>query len=486
MPSVKTNIILNIANTVFGLLFPLITFPYVSRILMPEGIGIVQFYQSIINYIVLLCALGIPLYAVREIARYRDNEESRNKATVEILVLHAFLSFIGYIIVFILIITVKKIYADWPLFLLLSLSIFFNVIGVTWFYQAVEDFKYITIRSLIFRLLSLIALFVFVSSKNDLYAYAIILVAGQVGNYLINFFRLRKFSIFNYQNWRNLNLTPHLKSSFKIFILNVAISLYVNINPVMLGFMTDDVYVGYYTSVTRIITAINALTSALCMAILPRMSNYYVAGKQEEYDKLKNKSLNVICSLAIPISICLIVVAPNLIPVFSGNEYLPAILTLRISAPTLFFSAINTIIAIQILYTQNKEKIVIIATTIGGMINIILNLFLIPLLRQNGTAISGLSGEITVLIICLIAGAKYINYNFNNKSNKQVLLASIICAVTSVGINFLSASTFILLPIQLAFFGIGYLLILISFKNELCLEYLSLLFDKIRSLVQQK
>lgn len=482
MATLKGKIILNIINTVAGLLFPLVTFPYVSRVLMPEGIGLVQFYQSIINYIVLLSALGIPLYAVREIARLRDDETKRNKASFEILLLHALLSTIGYIIVFILIISVTKIHSDWPLFLLLSLSIFFNVIGVSWFYQAVEDFKYITIRSLIVRFLSAVALFIFVKDRSDLYAYAIILVFGQVGNYIFNFIRLRKFSFFKKIELSNLSLKPHLIAALKIFILNVAISLYVNINPVMLGFMSDDAYVGYYTSVTRILTAANGLTLALGGVILPRLSNYYAKGNYLEFKILKKKVLNIICILCIPLSFGLIIISPILIPVFSGSAYSLAIPTLEISALTVLFSALNYIISIQVLYTQGQENIVIKSTIIGGIVNILLNFILIPNLNQNGTAISGLCAELSVLICCYVLGNKYIQYNLFNKNNLQALISTIgACLICSI-LYKLQLKDYILLPLIIISVAVLYLSFLMILKNKLVLEYKNELRQRIKLL----
>ena len=167
--SIKFNFALNLANTVSRLLFPLITFPYVSRILLAEGIGQVQFFQGIIDYISLCSALGIPLYAVREVARVRNDKACLCKMTVEILLLHSALTLMGYGAVYVLVATVAKIQMDIPLFLLLSASLFFDAIGGVWFYQGIEDFKYITIRGIAVRIFSLICLFVFVRSKSDLF-----------------------------------------------------------------------------------------------------------------------------------------------------------------------------------------------------------------------------------------------------------------------------------------------------------------------------
>lgn len=481
MASVKANVTLNVINTVVGLLFPLITFPYVSRILMPSGIGLIQFYQSIINYIVLLSSLGIPLYSIREIARVRDDVDLRNKTTIEILFLHSIFSVLGYCVVFILIATVSKIYSDWPLFLLLSLSIFFNVIGVSWFYQAVEDFKYITVRSLIVRIIAMIALFVFVRTKEDIYTYAAILVGAEVGNYAFNFVRLRIYIRGSKIIISSLRIRRHLKPVFKIFLLNFAISIYVNLNPIMLGFMTDTTIVGYYAAVTKIIRASNGLTIALGGAILPRLSNYFAAGRISEYTSLKKKALDVIVMLCFPISVGMFVVAPQLIPVFSGSDYTPAILTLQLSAPGILFSALNYIISIQILYSQNKENLVIISTIVGAFVNILINLLLIPYLQQNGAAISGSLAELTVLVVCAIVGKKYINYSFINKNNLEVLIASSLSGLTVwfIGGLFVKVS-FIFLGIQLILGFIIYSVVLFCFKNPLYQTYSLLLLRKIQ------
>ena len=191
--SLKINYLFNLANTVSGLLFPLITFPYASRILLADGIGQVNFFQSIIQYITLLSCLGIPMYAVREVARVRDNTEKRNAVSMEILLLHASLTIIGYIIVAILTATIAEIQVDLPLFLLLSTTIFFTAIGCEWFYQGVEDFKYITIRGLIVKTISVVLLFLLVKTKEDILWYGAYSVFGVLGGNIFNFIRLRKY-----------------------------------------------------------------------------------------------------------------------------------------------------------------------------------------------------------------------------------------------------------------------------------------------------
>ena len=182
MSSIRSNIALNTVNTITSVIFPVITFPYAARVLMPEGIGTISFLNGIISYIVLLTSLGIPLYAVKKIASVRDNEEQRNQATIEILTLGLALCIIGYIIVAILACLVPEIREQSKIFYILSISILFTTIGAEWFYQAIEDFKFVTIRAIIVRTLAASALFMFVKSPADLIPYSFIIVASTIGN----------------------------------------------------------------------------------------------------------------------------------------------------------------------------------------------------------------------------------------------------------------------------------------------------------------
>ena len=376
--SIKNNFLLNLSTTITGLLFPLITFPYASRILMADGIGQVQFFQSIIDYVSLCTALGIPLYAVREIARIRDNKELRSRTTIEILLLHAILTLVGYIVVFILAKTVAKIEIDASLFFLLSTTLFFNTIGVAWFYQAIEDFKYITLRSLFVRILSLVALFIFVKTKQDLFYYAGILVIGTVGNNIFNFFRLRKYIKLSKGEFKRLNLLRHLIPALKIFILNLVISIYVNLDSVMLGFLKNEESVGYYAAATRLTKAILGIVSSLGAVLLPRFSNMITNGQKEEFQLLANKAASFTIALSLPMSVGLIFMAAPIIHIFCGNGFEPSILTLKLVAPIVLFIGLSGIIGMQILYPQGREKYVIISTMVGACINLLINYLLIP------------------------------------------------------------------------------------------------------------
>ena len=217
--SITANYIFNLLNTISGILFPLITFPYSSRILLAEGIGEVNFYQSIISYISLVVGLGIPLYAVREIARVRNDRKQLNVTTIEILSLHGITTLIGYLVVAILCFTVPKYTNRFTSFLVVKFFYFLTTIGCEWFYKGIEDFKYITVSWFDCRMIGIILLFTLVKTKNDILWYGITITLTSVGNSVFNFIRLRKYLCICNIDRRSINPYKHLKSVGITFLL---------------------------------------------------------------------------------------------------------------------------------------------------------------------------------------------------------------------------------------------------------------------------
>ncbi len=411
--SIKTNYIFNLINTVSSFIFPVITFPYASRIMLAEGIGLVNFYQSIIQYISLFTCLGIPMYAIREVAKVRDNPQECSRITLEILFLHLSLTFLGYLIVYILCLTVTEIQANIPLFLILSLTLILATIGCEWFYQGIEDFKYITIRGLIVKIAAVIVLFAMVKTKEDILWYGGYCVIGVLGGNIFNFIRLRKF--IHFTHLKNLHPLRHLRPALHIFLLNLIVSLYVNLNSVMLGFLKDSESVGFFTAATRLSQMILGIASALGTVMLPRLSHLVANKDMSEFNRLAKKAVQFMLAITLPLSIGCFFIAPYIIPIFCGETYYPAINTLRIISPIIFFIGLSGVLGIQILYPQGQENKVIICTAIGALLNLILNFITIPLWSHLGAAISTLCAETAVTLSMMYIGRKYIPIHWNNK-----------------------------------------------------------------------
>lgn len=470
MLSVKKNLLLNGINTVTQILFPVITFPYAARVLLPEGIGVINFLNSIISYIVLLTSIGIPMYAVKEIAKYRDYKEQRDKITVEIIILSTFLCLLGYIGVWILAKFIPQIHQQTSLFYILSLTILFTAIGVNWFYQGIEDFKFITIRALIFRTLSAICLFLFVKSPSDLLIYACIVVGSTVGNNFINFIHLRKYLDIHQFKFKQLNIKRHLYPSVQTFVLTLVISLYTSLNPIMLGFMTDDAQVGYFTAGIKITHIAITLIASIGTVLLPRCSNLIMSGDFVTFKRLIIKTLQLTQCLSYPMCAACVILAIPLTDVFCGNEFLDSVPVLVLNAPVIILSIMNNFLCIQILYPMNKTRICILGTVFGGLVNIVLNTLIIPVYGATGAAISVLISEIAVLIILLSKGFKYYPFRLRQLISIKYLAASIIMSTLVYMTTFRLDSDIIKLCLGTLVGVFAYGIILFFIKDRLIIQ----------------
>lgn len=439
--SLKSNFVYNLLNTSLGILFPLISFPYASRILMAERIGEVNFFQSIIQYVLLLTSLGIPMYAIREIAKVRDNVALRNKTLLEILILNLILTVLGYCIIFIILMTVDKVQVNVPLFLILSLSIILTTVGCDWFYQGVEDFKYITIRGIVVRSLALILLFLLVKTEQDVLYYAICITVGSLGGNIFNFVRLTKYVKFSELVSNDLKPFRHIKPVLRIFVLNLIISIYVNLNVVMLGFMKNNESVGLFTSATKLTQVILSVVTSLGAVLLPRMSNMISNNQMLEFRELSQKSLDFISVITLPIVFGLIILSDFIIPIFCGDTYSDAILTLQILAPVIILIGVSNVLGIQILYPQGKENIVIFSTILGALVNVILNLWLIPLYSQNGAAVATLFAELVVTITMCIIGKRLIGVKWKKRYTgyftASIIMMGLIYLIKQINLSFI-------------------------------------------------
>lgn len=481
--SLKANYLFNLANTISGLLFPLITFPYASRILLADGIGQIIFFQSIIQYITLLTCLGIPMYAIREVAKIRENIEERNKVTVEILLLHASLTVVGYIIMILLVATVTKIQVDILLFLLLSTTIFFTAIGCEWFYQGVEDFKYITIRGLIVKTISVILLFLLVKTKEDIMWYAAYSVFGVLGGNVFNFVRLRKYISIKTLPFRELHPLRHLLPALHVFVLNLVISIYVQLNTVMLGFMADTTAVGLFTAASKLSHMVLGIVGALGTAMLPRLSNLITTGQKEEFNRLAQKSMQFVIAITLPMTVGIIMTSSYLIPLFCGDTYTPAILTLQVISPIILAIGISNIMGIQILYPQGQENKVIISTALGAIANFFLNVWLIPQLAQDGAAIATVIAEIAVTVSMVYIGRTYIPIKWRNRSYIHYLIGSFLMGIGIWIWKYQSPFRSDIVNLAIVC-GIGisiYLFYLILIKDSFCTELESIICKRFKS-----
>ena len=471
--SVKVNYILNLINTGTQMLFPLITFPYVCRVIEADGIGQINFFQSIISYISLFTCLGIPMYAIREIARDRSDVVQMNRTAMEILLLHSMLTLVGYAIVAILCLTVPQIQVNIPLFLILSLTIFFTAIGCEWFYQGIEDFKYITIRGLIIKTVSVVLLFIFVKSKTDLLYYGCYTVFGVLGGNIFNFFRLRKYIHRENIIFSELHVKRHVKPVLKVFSFSVVTSIYLQLNTVLLGFLKNALAVGYFAAATKVMQMLLTMSACLGSVMMPRASHLIAENKEDEFNRLIQKSYDFTLAIALPMTIGLIFCAPSLITALCGVKFEHSILPSQIIAPIILMVAISNVFGIQVLFPKGKINIVTLCCGIGAVADLILNLCLIPIFSYIGTSIAYLGAEVATTVSMYFIGRKYIPIIYFKKSHLTYALGCIVMALALYGISLLQLPTLTTLLVQGCCGVLIYFIILCISKDEMLIQILS-------------
>ena len=471
--SVKVNYILNLINTGTQMLFPLITFPYVCRVIEADGIGQINFFQSIINYISLFTCLGIPMYAIREIARDRSDVVQMNRTAMEILLLHSMLTLVGYAIVAILCLTVPQIQVNIPLFLILSLTIFFTAIGCEWFYRGIEDFKYITIRGLIIKTVSVVLLFIFVKSKTDLLYYGCYTVFGVLGGNIFNFFRLRKYIHRENIIFSELHIKRHVKPVLKVFSFSVVTSIYLQLNTVLLGFLKNALAVGYFAAATKVMQMLLTMSACLGSVMMPRASHLIAENKEDEFNLLIQKSYDFTLTIALPMTIGLIFCAPSLITALCGVKFEHSILPSQIIAPIILMVAISNVFGIQVLFPKGKINIVTLSCGIGAVADLLLNLCLIPFFSYIGTSIAYLGAEVATTVSMYFIGRRYIPIIYFKKSHLTYALGCIVMAFTLYGLSLLQLPTLTILLLQGCCGVLAYFIILCICKDEMLVQILS-------------
>lgn len=477
--SVKVNYILNLINTGTQMLFPLITFPYICRVIEADGIGQINFFQSIISYISLFTCLGIPMYAIREIARDRSDVVQMNRTAMEILLLHSMLTLVGYAIVAILCLTVPQIQVNIPLFLILSLTIFFTAIGCEWFYQGIEDFKYITIRGLIIKTVSVVLLFIFVKSKTDLLYYGCYTVFGVLGGNIFNFFRLRKYIHRENIIFSELHIKRHIKPVLKVFSFSVVTSIYLQLNTVLLGFLKNALAVGYFAAATKVMQMLLTMSACLGSVMMPRASHLIAENKNSEFNALIQISYDFTLAIALPMTVGLIFCAPSLITALCGENFENSILPSQIIAPIILMVAISNVFGIQVLFPKGKINIVTLCCGIGAVVDLVLNLCLIPFFSYIGTSIAYLSAEVATTVSMYFIGKKYIPIGYFQKNHLHYVLGCIIMAVTLFFIGRLHLRVLTILILQGSIGCLIYFIALYIQKETLLVQILSKIKCKI-------
>lgn len=477
--SLKKNSILNAVKSLMAVLFPLITTPYVTRILGVNNVGKYSFSYTFVSYFLLIAALGINNYAIREGSALREKPHELNIFINEVFSINIISTIISYALLILCLLASSKLHQYWQLMMILSIQIIFTTIGVEWIYSIFEDYLFITIRSIVFQIVSLIVLVLLVKNENDINMYAWATVISSTGASVWNLYNARKYC--NIRFTFKCNMRKHIKPIIYIFASNVAVTIYVNSDNTLLGFLTSDYYVGLYSLATKIYRALKTMLSSLVVVSIPRLS--YLAGnnKFDEFEQLIGRIFGLLMTFLFPMITGIICLNHEIVLSLSNNSYIEACYSVAILSVATFFCMLSYIYGQCILMPLKREKITMYATVISAILNVCLNFLLIPHFKHNGAAFTTVIAEGIVFVIYWF----YIRKTIKIKNSVKVILQTLIGCV-SVAACCLIIKHFNLGYIQTIVFSIIssvplYILTQVLLKNNEVISLFKNIKDKYRS-----
>jgi len=460
--SIAKNYIYNLIYQMLTILLPLVTTPYLSRVLGAENIGIYGYTISIVTYFILFGTLGVSMYGQREIAYKANDKKQRSKAFWEIIIVRT-ISLSISIILFFLIYGRSGNYAIYYRILIIQLVA--NLFDISWLFQGIEEFDKTVIRNLIVKLLSLVLIFVVIKTPDDLWKYFAIYVGAELLGNITVWLYLPKY--IEQVSIKQLELKKHIKPAISLFAPQIAIQIYTVLDKTMIGNITKDMTeVGYYEQAQKIVKAALTVTAALQTVMNSRIANAYATKNQEEIKTCLKTSFNFVWFVTIPMAFGLMAIARNFVPLYYGNGFEGVIPIMIATAPILIPIGLSGVSGVQYLVQIGKQKIFTISVTIGAIANVILNAILIHFFKGTGASIASVISEIIILGIQL----KYFKEQFKvlevlKLSVKCFISGIIMFGVVSLLVKFMNVSL-INIAIQIAVGGIVYLLMLIILKYK--------------------
>lgn len=469
---------MNAILTMSSFIFPLITFPYVSRILLPTGTGKVSFATSLISYFSMFAQLGIPTYGVRACAKVRDDREKLTRTAQELLIINLVMDVVSYVALAIALVCVPRLREDRALYVVVSFTIILTSIGMEWLYKALEQYTYITIRSIIFKFIALVAMFLLIHQQEDYVIYGAISIFAASASNIFNFINAHKY--IDMKPVGNYDFKRHFKPVAVFFAMSCATTIYTHLDTVMLGFMTSDEDVGYYNAAVKIKSVLVSVVTSLGTVLLPRSSYYVESGQIDEFKRITRKALNFVFLVATPLMLYFILYAKQGIYFLSGSAYAGSIVPMQIIMPTLLFIGLTNILGIQMLVPLGRERVVLYSEIAGAVVDLVLNALLIPRFASSGAAIGTLAAEFVVLVVQFVALRKDVTSAFRKISYWKIALGLLLGTAASYWVAGLGLGNFLTLAISAClFFGVYGLLLLIT-KERMTIEIFNQFLAKLK------
>ena len=477
----KKNLIYSVLGVVFQTLFPLIVYPYITRVLGVSNLGEYNLYTSTIGYLALFSGFGISLYGTKEIGKRKDDKQSYSLVFGELVTISLVMSAIVYLLVFFLIFFAES-YQNYKLFLITSITIVGNAVGAEYLFVALEKQQFMLIRNIIFKILSLILIFLFVHDEGDLLVYALIMLISTVGVSVTN--------IINYYNkvdwkaikFKMINLKYHLLPLSQVFIMDVLIHYYGMMDVVILGNTDTTESVGYYSVASKIYLLSYGILASTAVPLLPRAAYYIEHHLQNEYNAMIQRCYDIYLLIIAFSSFALFFYAEDIIVLISGEAFKSGAMALQYFAPVLLLSSFCNFFIFEVFYPKNKTRFVLITLSSSIVLNLLLSLILIPRLSFEGAAISFLISYIIMFVLFIVVGRKELS-SFNGHRD---LVKDLICLLLCFALCLLVRNTTLHFLIQLCLCFVAYTCIELAIRNRTALYFQELILQRINVFFQNR
>ena len=473
----KKNTIYSVIKTCSAIVFPLITFPYISRVLLAENVGKINFGLSIVSYFTLIAGLGISTYAIRECAAVKNDRKKLGNIASQIYSINIITTIVAYGLLLCTLLFYNKMENYRLLITIQSLSIVFTTIGADWLNTATEDFGYITIRTVLFQLISLILMFAFVHEPKDYYKYAVISLVSSSGANLVNVWYRRKYCKLRFT--LEINWKKHFTPIVYMFVMILAQTILNSVDTTMLGLIHGDLAVGIYSTATKISNIISQLGGAIMWVVIPRLSIYFAEKNYSEINNILKTVLVFLTTLGFPLALGTIFVADDIITIIAGKGYEPSANVLRVLMIGFLISQFSGFLGNAILLPSKQEKYYMLVCVVSALVNIVTNYIFIP--KYGAVAAAGTTVLSTVVVVVLLLFK--VDNNIKISRIRDVFVPQVVGTLLIVGICMFFRNInniWIRIFLQVGLSVVGYGMVQLLMHNMLVYDLYTSFISKIK------
>jgi len=470
--SVKVNFLFLSINNIFNIIFPIITIPYITRVLLPEDFGKIAMVVTLTSLFVILSSLGIPTYAIREVSLLKKEKNKLIELINELFRINLLSTMIFFVLYLIIINIVPSFKENINFYYYGSIIILLSSFNIEWIYKGLENYKFISIRSGIIKIISLFLMLIFVKTHEDSIKYLYILIFAQTGNFLLTFISAIKGRLFTYKKIEIKSLKKHIKSVLYFLTSRIMSVIYTTLDTLMLGIISGDKYVALYNISIKLNKILLSFIGSLNNVLFPRLSYYLEEKDIELYNKMLRKAFKIILYLSIPTFFGLGLYSRFILNLFVGSQYNGAVITMRVISPVIVIISIGGLTGLQVLCANKAEKEFSQSLFMGALVNLILNLILIPKYNHLGAAIATLAAEITIVGLQSLFAYKKLNINILNFLELKIIIISSMWMVGSYFIYSIFPKSIFASILGIIISILLYLILLISFREEIIIDIL--------------